>query len=64
MLIQLRNGLREDIFAEMQQVSDALSSGKAVDYADYRRMVGILVGMKKSLDVVDARFRRLDNEGE
>ena len=64
MLIQIRNHLREDIRTEMQQVSDALMSGKAADYADYRRMVGILTGLKKSLDVIDARFRRLDDEGE
>lgn len=64
MLIQVRNRIREGILAEMQQVSDALTSGKAADYADYRRMVGVLVGLKKALDAVDAGFNRFDDEGD
>lgn len=63
-LFQVRNRIRDGIFAEMQTVSDAITSGKATDFAEYKRMVGALVGMKKSLDVVDAVFNRLDDEGE
>ena len=63
-LMAVRNALRADLVAQMRKVSDELSSGRAADYAEYKRLVGIIQGLKKALDAVDDQFNKLTDEGE
>ena len=63
-LMAVRNAVRGDIVAQMRKVSDELSSGRAADYAEYKRLVGIIQGLKKALDAVDDQFNKLTDEGE
>jgi hypothetical protein len=62
-MVQIREALRDDIVAEMRKVSDALSSGRAADFADYKRMVGTVQGLSKALEQIDARFNKLFDDG-
>ncbi len=63
-LMDVRKALRDDIAAQMRKISDELSSGRAADYAEYKRLVGIIQGLKRALDAVDDRFNRMIDEGE
>ena len=63
-LMDVRKALRGDIVAQMRKVSDELSSGRAADFGEYKRLVGIIQGLKKALDVIDDQFNKLTDEGE
>jgi hypothetical protein len=63
-LMAVRSALRDNIIAQMRKVSDELSSGRAADYAEYKRLVGIIQGLKKALDAIDDQFNKILDEGE
>lgn len=58
-LMDVRNALREDIAGQMKRISDELSSGRAADFGEYKRLVGVLQGLRKALDSVDTVFNKL-----
>lgn len=57
-MVQVREALRAEIAAQMQNTADKMSGGRPRDYAEYRESVGRIAGGKDALDAVDEVFRR------
>lgn len=60
----VRDMLKKSMATQMRKISDDLSSGRAADYAEYKRVVGRIQGLKDGIEAVDEVFRKLDNEGD
>lgn len=61
-IVDIHNSITCRISEQMVRVSDELSSGRAADHAEYKRMVGMLQGMRKALDSVDMVFNKMLDE--
>ena len=63
-LMQVRDSVKCELAEKMRQRSDALSAGRATDFADYKQTVGRIQGLRDAMDVVDAVFNRLNDSEE
>ena len=62
-VLQIRDAIKASLADKMRQRADALSAGRAVDFADYKQSVGRIQGLRDALDSVDAVFNKfLDSE--
>lgn len=64
-MVQIRNELRNEIALMMQATANKMASGRAVDFPDYKGMVGRVAGNREAMDAVDKVFAKyLNDEGE
>lgn len=61
-LLSVRDAIKSQLVEKMRQRSDALSSGRAADFADYKQTVGRIQGLRDAFDAVDDVFNRLLDE--
>lgn len=61
-LLSVRDAIKSQLVEKMRQRSDALSSGRASDFADYKQNVGRIQGLRDAFDAVDEVFNRLLDE--
>lgn len=58
-LLQVRDAIKASIVDKMRQRADALSAGRATDFADYKQGVGRIQGLKDAFECVDGVFNKL-----
>lgn len=64
-LMQIREALKDRIAVQMMKISGELSSGRAADFSEYKRLVGRVQGLRDGIEAIDAVFNKLlDDEGD
>ena len=55
--------IRMELDAELERIMKAMMNGSAGSWEDYKRMIGIVTGLRKSRDMIDSIYSQyLNNE--
>lgn len=65
MINELRRVFAAEIENEVRRISDTLTSGSVPDYPNYKRLVGEISGLQRSVELMKAAFKNfLDEEDD
>ena len=59
MIREFRDALRGDIRKQLNDLADALANGAATDFADYKRLVGVIHGLALAEELITARAKKV-----
>jgi hypothetical protein len=63
-IAEFRDAVLEDVRKEMNDLADLLANGRAVDFADYKRLVGVIHGLALAEELINARAKKVIEDDE